>query len=134
MKLLMEQWKKFISENNEWNKESFTHDIMAGKIAALLANQIVEEAGEETSWIADDLDGVDGEDLLYVINMGVQPENSKTLTALKTPRDYFKNNYADIEEIFHDQKDRASALGIEDEWIRKFDTTLEELSSWIETL
>jgi len=130
MKLLLEQWKKYLTEGSDWRSEDYTDDMLAGNLASHLARQIAKEAGEDWSWLEDDLSD-EGNDLKYVMEIGIQPEDSATLQALQDPRKYFKNNYADIEMMYMDRKEMAAD---EDEWVRNFRTTLEELSSWIETL
>ena len=130
MKLLMEQWKKYLTESSDWRSEDYTDDMLAGNLAARLARKIVDEAGDDWSWLEDDLEG-EGNDLKYVMEIGIQPEDSETLNSLTNPDDYFKNNYADLEMEYIDRKEMAAD---EDEWVRNFRRTLEELSSWIKTL
>ena len=134
MKLLMEQWKNFLTESNDWRSEDYTDDVLAGNLAALLARKIVDEAGDDWSWLIDDLEG-EGNDLKYVMeigrNGGVGSETLNSLTDDEKTDKYFKDNYADLEMEFIDRKEMAAD---EDEWVRNFRTTLEELSSWIKTL
>ena len=126
----MEQWKKYLTESSDWRSEDYTDDMLAGNLAARLARKIVDEAGDDWSWLEDDLEG-EGNDLKYVMEIGIQPEDSETLNSLTNPDDYFKNNYADLEMEYIDRKEMAAD---EDEWVRNFRRTLEELSSWIKTL
>ena len=142
MKLLIEQWKKFLTESSDWRSEDYTDPMLASGLAARLARKIVDEAGDSWSWLEDDLEG-EGSDLKYVMEIGIQPENSETLNSL-TPPDkpdkyfkilkYFKDNYADLEMEFIDRKRAAEAAGKEDEWVISFKRTLEELAEWIKDL
>ena len=149
MKLIMEQWKKFLTESSDWKDENYTDPILASGLAARLARKIVDEAGDNWSWLEDDLEG-EGSDLKYVMKIGIQPENSETLNSLTDPdksdkdksdKDkyfkilkYFKDNYADLEMEFIDRKRAAEAAGKEDEWVMNFKRTLEELAEWIKGL
>ena len=136
MKLIMEQWKKFLTESSDWKDENYTDPILASGLAARLARKIVDEAGDNWSWLEDDLEG-EGSDLKYVMKIGIQPENSETLNSLTDPDKldkYFKDNYADLEMEFIDRKRAAEAAGKEDEWIMNFKRTLEELAEWIKGL
>jgi hypothetical protein len=132
----MEQWKKFLTESSDWKDENYTDPILARGLAARLARKIVDEAGDSWSWLEDDLEG-DQSDLKYVMEIGIQPENSETLNSLtddeKTDK-YFKDNYADLEMEFIDRKRAAEAAGKEDEWVISFKRTLEELAEWIKGL
>ena len=136
MKLIMEQWKKYLTESSDWKEENYTDPMVASGLAARLARKIVDEAGDEWSWLIDDLEG-EGSDLKYVMGIGIQPENSETLNSLTDPDKldkYFKDNYADLEMEFIDRKRAAEAAGKEDEWIMNFKRTLEELAEWIKGL
>ncbi len=130
MKLLIENFKKYLTESSDWSSEDYTDDMLAGNLAARLARKIVDEAGDDWSWLEDDLEG-EGNDLKYVMEIGIEPGDSETLNSLNNPDDYFKNNYADLEMEYIDRKEMAAD---EDEWVRNFRGTLEELSSWIKTL
>ena len=132
----MEQWKKFLTESNDWRSEDYTDDVLASGLAARLARKIVDEAGDEWSWLIDDLEG-GGNDLKYVMEIGKDAMNSETLNSLTDPNKldkYFKDNYADLEMEFIDRKRAAEAAGKEDEWIISFKRTLEELAEWIKGL
>jgi hypothetical protein len=134
MKLIMEQWKKFLTESSDWKDENYTDPMLASSLAARLARKIVDEAGDNWSWLEDDLEG-EASDLKYVMEIGIQPEDSETFKLLKLdPFDYFTKNYVDLEEEVIDRKRAAEAAGIEDEWIISFKRTLEELAEWIEGL
>ena len=133
MKLIMEQWKKFLTEISDWKEENYTDLMLASGLAARLARKIVDEAGDSWLWLEDDLEG-EGSDLKYVMKIGIQPENSETLNSLTDPDKYFKDNYADLEMEFIDRKRAAEAAGKEDEWVISFKRTLEELAEWIKDL
>ena len=49
----MEQWKKFLTESSDWRSEDYTDPMLARKTAALLARKIVDEAGDNWSWLGD---------------------------------------------------------------------------------
>ena len=127
----MEQWKKFLTESSDWKEENYTDPMLASGLAALLARKIVDEAGDNWSWLEDDLEG-EGSDLKYVMEIGIQPGDSETFKLLKLDSsDYFTKNYVDLEEEFIDRKEAASRIGKEDEWVRNFKETLEQLAEWI---
>jgi hypothetical protein len=136
MKLIMEQWKKFLTESSDWKDENYTDPMLASSLAARLARKIVDEAGDNWSWLEDDLEG-EASDLKYVMEIGIQPEDSETFKLLSDQNkvsDYFTKNYVDLEEEFIDRKRAAEAAGKEDEWVISFKRTLEELAEWIKGL
>ena len=135
----MEQWKKYLTESQDFKDSDYTDPLVASDLAYRIARKIAHEAGDTWSWVEEDL-SQDGNDLKYVMEIGIQPgdkeDESETLASLidPDPFKYFKENYAALEEIYIDRKEAASRIGKEDEWVRNFKETLEQLAEWIKGL